>query len=156
MSEAQRYTSYETLFAQTEDIETQSVLKMEEFALKYPPLQYGVLVEAKSIVDDFYGTSKRGGRVYNDFMIPIKPLVDPEEAGLTAFAVDWTRNAVFHVAKGALEALKIVPKMGDVIEFDGDRFEVKLARRWKESRVGETNSYLVYEFITAVESKDWE
>jgi len=156
MPGTQRYPLYETLFAQATDVETQTMLKMEEFALKYPPLPYMVLVESKSIVDEFYGTSKRSGRVYDTFRIPVKPLVEPEEAGLTAFAVDWTRNSIFHIAAGALESLKIAPKIGDIIEFDGDRFEVKMTRRWKESRVGETNSYLVYEFITAVESRDWE
>jgi hypothetical protein len=151
----QRYTSYNTLITSDVDIETMSELTQEYYNTHFPPIPYLVFIEERSIVNEVYGTSKKTERSYDTYRIPINALVTPEEMGLTAFSIDVTRDSVFHSSKGLFEKLKIVPKIGDVIFFDNDYFDLKVVRRLERSKVAQTNAYLEYEFIGTVDQRDW-
>lgn len=158
MSAEQRYAQYATPLTSAADIETLAELMAERYRMTYPKLEYGVLLlgAGESIVDEFYGTSKRGERKYRTYRLPLKANVAPEEMGLTAYAIDVTRNVVFHAAAPILERLEIVPKPGDVVSYDGDLYEVNTARRWMESRVGQTEYFSEHELITTKQQRDFE
>ena len=156
-TEDQRYTKYATPMTSAEDIETLAGLVVERHVNCYPELEYGSLLlgEGESIVDDFYGTSKRGERMYRTYKFSIRANVSAEEMGMTVYAIDVTRQTVFHAAEPLLEKLELVPKIGDVVVFDGDLYEVNVARRWMESRVGQTEYYTIIELITTKAPRDF-
>lgn len=156
VTDEQRYTAYDTVIAGNKEIETLADLTLEYYSLHYPLLEYRVLDHDETIIDDFYGTSKRADRVYKVHKLPMNPNVSPEEMGLTAFSIDVTRTIVFHAAAAAFNRLNCTPKEGDVILFDGDLYEVNVARRLKESRVAKTNAYLELEFLTTIAQKDFQ
>lgn len=156
--DAQRYATYATPMTHSEDIETLAELVAERYRNSFPKLEYGVLLlgDGESIVDDFYGTSRRSERKYASFKFPIRANVSPEEMGMTAYAIDVTRQVVFHAAAPILEKLELVPKPGDIVVYDGDIYEVNIARRWMESRVGQTEYFTVVELITTKAPRDFE
>ena len=151
----QRHTHHNTLFVTELEIETNVELTLEYYMLHFPILEYRELLIARSDVDEFYQTSKRADRVFNKHLMHINPNPTPEEMGLTAYAIDLTRASVFHAPKAAFERLGLIPKAGDEIFYDGDRYEISVPRRLKESQIAKTNVYLEYEFITAIKRGDW-
>ena len=153
--DAQRHTHHGTLFVTEREIETNAELVLEYYSLHFPELEYRELLIAESEVDEFYQTSKRADRVFKRHLIHMNPNPSPEEMGLTAYAIDLTRASVFHAPKPAFERLNLIPKPGDEIFYDGDRYEIATPRRLQESRVAKTNVYLEYEFITAIKRGDW-
>lgn len=154
-TDAQRYATYATPLTSAVEIETLADLVMERHTLCFPEFEYGSLVLDESIVDDFYGTSKRGERVYRTYWLPMKANVSPEEMGMSVYSLDVTRQTVFHAAAPILERLELIPKEGDIVMFDGDIYELQIARRWMESRVGQTEYYTIIELITTKAPRDF-
>lgn len=155
MTTEQRYPFVPVGFIDQNDIELVKELTLEYYQQLFPKLEYLELSDSESIVHPLYGTSKRSDRAYTSHRLILAPIPEPENMGMTAFGIDVTRNAVFHAPIAAFEQLGLVPKEGDVVVYDGDRYEVSVARRWLESKIGHTDAYSEYELITSKPRSDF-
>jgi hypothetical protein len=146
--------AYSQILPDEKDISVLSELATEVYEMLFPRLTYKSLSLEESLVDDFYGDATKSDRVYTDYEIPMVPVFSPEEMGLTGFALDITREIVFYGCRPCFEKLQLVPKIGDVIMYDGSPYFVNTVRRKEDSQVGRSNYFTEWEFITYIPNAD--
>lgn len=144
-----------TRFVGAKDVALWERLLAEQYRLQAPSLTYKVLDLTESLVDDFYGDAEHSERVFTFFRgVPLRPIFAPEEMGLTAFAIDVTRQIVFRACVKLLAERGVTPKIGDEIEYDGNRYEIAIVLRREESQIGTTNVFLEYDLIANIPAPD--
>lgn len=111
-----------------------------------PELMYRVLKTSDPILDDFYGDAPVQDRGYDDYTVHIRPEYTPEEQDFGEHAIiEEERVIIFGLSIGLMDAQSIDPKIGDVIVFDGDNYEIRTVVRAEESYLGNIN--VAYEML---------
>lgn len=144
-----------TRFVGTKDVNLWEKLLVEQYRLQAPRLTYRVLSIENSLVHDIYGTAEHTERSFTDVLeVPLRPVFAPEEMGLSAWAIDITRQILFRSSRKVLSERGIMPKIGDEIIYDGNRYEIATVLRREESQVGVTNEFLEFDLVANIPSPD--
>lgn len=130
-----------------EGVATLRMLNEQVYA-SFPLLRYRRLV---SEARDRYNDSSISERKYVDFDFRMKTDVGPEDIGLGALTVDFSRKIVFLATILSFEEKGFDPKMGDVLFYDEAEYEVSKVYRQLESRQGYTNVYLNFVIETELQ-----
>lgn len=145
---------YTQILPDNKDIQVLSELAVEAYEMFFPRLVYRSLQIEESLVDDFYGDATKADRVYKDYEIPMVPIFSPEEMGLTGYSLDVTREIVFYGCRPCFEKLELIPKIGDVIVYDGNYYFINTVRRKEDSQIGRSDYFMEWEFITYIPNVD--
>lgn len=130
-----------------EGIATLKMLREQSFAF-LPEITYRRLVsEAK----DRYGDSSPSDREYKDYRVKMIVDASPEEVGIGAFTMDFSRTMACVAPIATFDRFGFDPKRGDAIMYDEALYEVVNVTRQSESRIGSTNEYLCFVFETRLQ-----
>ena len=96
----------------------------ESFSLFYRPVNVYPLDLSATQTDTLYGESKE--RVYPDtpVQVPIYFRFDIDEKTLTKFGIDRREDLFIGISKVLAQQAGWAPKIGDLVEIDGVRFEI--------------------------------
>ena len=128
-------------------VRTLKMLREQTFAT-LPEVPYLRLV-SQSV--DRYHDSSPSDREYRTYPVRMNVDASPEEIGIGAYSMDFTRGLGCVAPIATFERLGFEPKMGDAIEYDGARYEVVTVIRQYESRIGNTNEFLCYVFVVELQ-----
>lgn len=144
-----------TRFIGTKDVNLWERLLVEQYRLQAPRLTYRVLDIEHSLVHEFYGTAEHTERSFAEVLeVPLRPIFAPEDMGLSAWAIDITRQILFRSSRKVLAERGIMPKIGDEVVYDSNRYEIATVLRREESQVGVTNEFLEFDLVANMPSPD--
>jgi len=140
---------YDNVFPDNVDIDVLANMYREFYERHMPEMTYRVLNLQTTEIDDFYGETEVGARKYDDTTLHLIVDFTPEEQTFEKYGIDEKRGLLFTACRPLLEDSGVRPKIGDVIMFDGEPFEVYTVTRKPESYFAHSNYF--FELILAAD-----